>query len=126
MSFRVYQVVFVSHLCTSVYTGINSFKVFMAYPGVFMLRDNEILETFKRCRQLGCVAQVHAENGDVIAEVRTYSLCVCVCVCVCMFCMLVLFDIKVGSTTDLHLEIVQKGQKILQSFSIGLCVFRFI
>jgi dihydropyrimidinase len=48
--------------------GINSFKVFMAYPGVFMLRDNEILETFKRCRQLGCVAQVHAENGDVIAE----------------------------------------------------------
>ena len=59
-------------MCACVLVGINSFKVFMAYPGVFMLRDNEILETFKRCKDLGCIAQVHAENGDVIAEVRTY------------------------------------------------------
>ena len=58
-------------MCSCVLVGINSFKVFMAYPGVFMLRDNEILETFKRCKDLGCIAQVHAENGDVIAEVRT-------------------------------------------------------
>ena len=27
--------------------GINSFKVFMAYKDVFMLRDNEIIEAFK-------------------------------------------------------------------------------
>ena len=27
--------------------GINSFKVFMAYKDVFMLRDNEIIECFK-------------------------------------------------------------------------------
>lgn len=41
----------------------------MAYPGVFMLRDNEILQVMKRCKELGSITQVHAENGDVIAEV---------------------------------------------------------
>lgn len=43
----------------------------MAYPGVFMLRDNEILQVMKRCKELGSITQVHAENGDVIAEVGT-------------------------------------------------------
>ena len=27
------------------------------------------METFKRCKELGALAQVHAENGDVIAAV---------------------------------------------------------
>ena len=34
-------------LVTSPEVGINSFKVFMAYKDVFMLRDNEIIECFK-------------------------------------------------------------------------------
>ena len=38
----------------------------MAYKGVFMLRDDEIYQVFKRCKELGALAQVHAENGDVI------------------------------------------------------------
>jgi len=46
--------------------GINSFKMFMAYKGVFQLDDSELFETFERCRELGALAQVHAENGDVI------------------------------------------------------------
>lgn len=46
----------------------------MAYPGVFMLRDNEILEVMKCCKELGSVTQVHAENGDVIAEVGACML----------------------------------------------------
>ena len=53
--------------------GVNSFKMFMAYRDVFMLRDNELLASFERCKQLGAVAQVHAENGDVIAEVPCYE-----------------------------------------------------
>merc|ERR1712198_432887 len=48
--------------------GINSFKVFMAYRDVMMLRDNEIIECFKKVKQLGGIGQVHAENGDVIVE----------------------------------------------------------
>ncbi|XP_076306935.1 dihydropyrimidinase-like isoform X3 [Tachypleus tridentatus] len=48
--------------------GINSFKMFMAYKDVFMLRDDELIEVFKTCKALGAIAQVHAENGDIIHE----------------------------------------------------------
>merc|ERR1719458_354536 len=53
---------------TSPEVGINSFKVFMAYKDVFMLQDGEIIECFKRTREVGGIAQVHAENGDLIEE----------------------------------------------------------
>lgn len=55
-------------LMTSEEFGINSFKMFMAYKDVFMLRDNDMLETFKTCKAIGAMGQVHAENGDVIDE----------------------------------------------------------
>lgn len=48
--------------------GINSFKCFMAYKDVFMLGDDELFHCFKACREFGALAQVHAENGDLIAE----------------------------------------------------------
>jgi dihydropyrimidinase len=50
--------------------GINSFKVFMAYKGVFMLQDDEIFQVFTKCRELGGIAMVHAENGSVITELE--------------------------------------------------------
>ncbi|XP_044008997.1 dihydropyrimidinase isoform X3 [Aphidius gifuensis] len=47
--------------------GINSFKMFMAYKDLFMLKDSELIEAFTVCKNLGAVAMVHAENGDIIA-----------------------------------------------------------
>lgn len=41
----------------------------MAYKDVMMLRDDEMFECFKACRQYGAMAQVHAENGDLIKAV---------------------------------------------------------
>lgn len=48
--------------------GVNSYKMFMAYKGVFMLRDDELIEVFRHCKQLGALSMVHAENGDLVSE----------------------------------------------------------
>lgn len=48
--------------------GINSFKMFMAYKDVFMVTDGELYEAFETCKEIGAIAQVHAENGEVIAK----------------------------------------------------------
>ncbi|XP_065051421.1 dihydropyrimidinase-like [Rhopilema esculentum] len=48
--------------------GVNSFKAFMAYKDVFQLDDGELYHAFKACREFGALAQVHAENGDLIHE----------------------------------------------------------
>ncbi|CAM6094923.1 unnamed protein product [Calypogeia fissa] len=48
--------------------GINSFKFFFAYKGSLMVTDAEFLQGLKKCKELGALAQVHAENGDAVAE----------------------------------------------------------
>ncbi|GMG99989.1 hypothetical protein Nepgr_001829 [Nepenthes gracilis] len=48
--------------------GINSFKFFMAHKGVLMLDDEQLLEGIKKCKSLGALAMVHAENGDAVVE----------------------------------------------------------
>ncbi|KAK2568287.1 Dihydropyrimidinase [Acropora cervicornis] len=48
--------------------GINSFKTFMAYKDVMMLTDEEMYHCYKKVKEIGGIAQVHAENGTLIAE----------------------------------------------------------
>ncbi|KAI5335017.1 hypothetical protein L3X38_025150 [Prunus dulcis] len=48
--------------------GINSFKFFMAYKGSLMINDELLLQGFKKCKSLGALAMVHAENGDAADE----------------------------------------------------------
>ncbi|KAG4132248.1 hypothetical protein ERO13_D08G020300v2 [Gossypium hirsutum] len=48
--------------------GINSFKFFMVYKGTFMVDDKVLLRGMKRCKSLGALAMVHAENGDAVFE----------------------------------------------------------
>lgn len=49
--------------------GVNSFKMFMAYKDLYMLSDDELYGAFSCCKELGTIAQVHAENGELIAQV---------------------------------------------------------
>src|SRR3954466_2694291 len=46
--------------------GVASFKLFMAYKGELMTRDDALTATMERARDLGGLVMVHAENGDVI------------------------------------------------------------
>src|SRR6266498_3496651 len=46
--------------------GITSFKLFMAYRGVFMLDDGSIFKALLKTGQNGGTICMHAENGDVI------------------------------------------------------------
>jgi dihydropyrimidinase len=46
--------------------GITSFKLFMAYPGVFMLDDASIFRALLRTGNNGGSICMHAENGGVI------------------------------------------------------------
>jgi dihydropyrimidinase len=54
--------------------GINTFKHFMAYKGALMVNDDEMYASFQRLAELGGIALVHAENGDVVAELSAKLL----------------------------------------------------
>ncbi|MFE7620386.1 dihydropyrimidinase [Streptomyces sp. NPDC057496] len=51
--------------------GVSSFKLFMAYPGVFYSDDGQILRAMQRAGGNGGLIMMHAENGiaiDVLVE----------------------------------------------------------
>ena len=51
--------------------GISSFKLFMAYPGVFLSDDAQILRAMQQASGNGAMIMMHAENGiaiDLLAE----------------------------------------------------------
>lgn len=50
--------------------GVNSFQMFMTYKDLYMLRDSELYQVFHACKDIGAIARVHAENGELVAEVR--------------------------------------------------------
>jgi dihydropyrimidinase len=51
--------------------GICTFKVFLAYPGVLMVRDDLFFKCLEHTRDLGALTMVHCENGwaiDVLVQ----------------------------------------------------------
>jgi dihydropyrimidinase len=54
--------------------GVTSFKMFMAYPGVFYSTDGEILRAMHKARENGSTIMMHAENGIAIDELAAQAV----------------------------------------------------
>lgn len=46
--------------------GVSSFKLFMAYPGVFYSDDAQIYKAMRKAADTGLLSMMHAENGPAI------------------------------------------------------------
>ena len=62
--------------------------MFMDYKDVFMLDDSELYAALKRCKELGALASIRAENGQIIELVSLCEFCCCYC-----FIILFLFNL---------------------------------
>ncbi|HET9409767.1 MAG TPA: dihydropyrimidinase [Candidatus Sulfotelmatobacter sp.] len=54
--------------------GVSSFKMFMAYPGVFMLDDASIFKALRVTAKNGGMVCMHAENGGAIDVIVQQAL----------------------------------------------------
>src|SRR5258707_725991 len=54
--------------------GVTSFKLFMAYPGVFLVDDATIFRAMSAAGARGGLICMHAENGIVINEIIKHAL----------------------------------------------------
>jgi dihydropyrimidinase len=54
--------------------GVTSFKLFMAYPGIFMLDDGSIFKALQTTSQNGGLVCMHAENGSAIDVIVQQAL----------------------------------------------------
>lgn len=57
--------------------GVNSFKMYMAYKGLYMLSDSELLDIFERIRSLNGVALVSCTCKHIIYDELNYLLGAC-------------------------------------------------
>ncbi|HXR22540.1 MAG TPA: dihydropyrimidinase [Acidimicrobiales bacterium] len=54
--------------------GVTSFKLFMAYPGVFYSTDGDILKAMQQARDSAATVMMHAENGIAIDVLVSQAL----------------------------------------------------
>ena len=54
--------------------GVTSFKMFMAYPGVFYATDGEIVRAMQQAAGNGALIMMHAENGIAIDQLVAEAL----------------------------------------------------
>jgi len=64
----------IEEMHTLIDEGVSSFKLFMAYPGVFLADDATIFRAMSAAGERGGLICMHAENGIVINEIIKHAL----------------------------------------------------
>ncbi|HKQ99788.1 MAG TPA: dihydropyrimidinase [Pyrinomonadaceae bacterium] len=64
----------IEEMYTAMDEGVTSFKLFMAYPGVFLVDDATIFRAMSAAGERGGLICMHAENGIVINEIIKRAL----------------------------------------------------
>src|SRR5256885_13994607 len=64
----------IEEMCTVMDEGVTSFKMFMAYPGVFLVDDATIFRAMLAAGSRGALICMHAENGIVINQIIKHAL----------------------------------------------------
>src|SRR5438046_691209 len=64
----------IEEMHTLIDEGVTSFKMFMAYPGVFLVDDATIFRAMSAAGERGGLICMHAENGVVINEIIKHAL----------------------------------------------------
>src|SRR5918994_987890 len=64
----------IEEMYTAMDEGVTSFKMFMAYPGVFLVDDATIFRAMSAAGERGGLICMHAENGIVINEIIKRAL----------------------------------------------------
>src|SRR5215813_10455882 len=64
----------IEEMHTLIDEGVTSFKLFMAYPGVFLVDDATIFRAMSAAGERGGLICMHAENGIVINEIIKRAL----------------------------------------------------
>uniref|UniRef100_A0A8C6P9T4 Dihydropyrimidinase like 3 n=1 Tax=Nothobranchius furzeri TaxID=105023 RepID=A0A8C6P9T4_NOTFU len=54
--------------------GVNSFQVYMAYEDYCQMTNSELYEIFTFLAERGGIAQIHAENGEIISKEQSRML----------------------------------------------------
>ncbi|MEI6034527.1 MAG: dihydropyrimidinase [Verrucomicrobiae bacterium] len=63
-----------SQLRRIVESGVQSFKIFLAYQGAFGVDDSELFRTLRLARELGVITAAHCENAALVAELQSQLL----------------------------------------------------
>uniref|UniRef100_A0A6Q2Y7F0 Amidohydrolase-related domain-containing protein n=1 Tax=Esox lucius TaxID=8010 RepID=A0A6Q2Y7F0_ESOLU len=92
--------------------GVNSFQVYMAYKDFYQMSNSELYEIFTFLGEMGGIVQVHAENGEIIAELEAEAVFRAITIASQTNCPLYVTRVMSKSAADIISQARKKGNVV--------------